>query len=222
MPQLTTYNISDIAAELDEPFSMANVAYVDDLLVSVYICEGELQWHKHVDIDELFWVHDGGITLESERGAVPLERGELTVVPKGIRHRSRSSGRAVVVLLRCGLLPNRKNGKRRLYAAGESDLSRINPREVGRSLPEPFRFQTIAEVEDARVQVARGSGRWPIELPVAHDRLMFVLEGSLRLRTVRGSVRLSTREFTVVPRGAFYHLHTDEDTLLVRVTREAL
>jgi homogentisate 1,2-dioxygenase len=80
----------------------------------------------------------------------------------------------------------------------------------------------MAQLEDSRVQIARGNGRWPVELPVAHDRMFYVAEGSLTVRTVRDRLRLEPDEFTVVPRGAFYHLYTAEEALLVRVTREAL
>lgn len=222
MSRLKAYSIPEIAADLDEPFSMSDVAYVDDLLVSVYICEGKLQWHRHVDMDELFWVFDGEMVLDTERGDVPLEAGELTVVPKGTRHRSRSSSRAMVLLLRCGLVPHRKNGRRHLYVTDESGLPRLNIHTAAQTLESPFTFQTVARVEDSRVQLARGSGRWPIELPAAHDRMLCVVDGSLTVRTVRDKLRLAPGDFTVVPRGAFYHLYTNESALLVRVARKAL
>jgi len=222
MSRLTTYCISEIAARLDEPFSMASIAYVDDLLVSVYICEGRLDWHRHVDFDELFWVHEGAMMLESERGHVRLGAGEMAVVPKGTKHRSKSSDRAIVVLLRCGLMPHRKNGKRQLYVTDEAGLPSLDARKTANGLVAPFRFQTVAHVEDSKVQLARGSGRWPVELPVAHDRMIYVIDGVLTVRTVRNRLRLTSGDFTVVPRGAFYHLHTEDNTLLARVTREAL
>lgn len=222
MSRLKAYSIPEIAAGLDEPFSMSDVAYVDDLLVSVYICEGKLQWHRHVDVDELFWVFDGAMTLDTERGDVPLEAGELTVVPKGTRHRSRSSSRATVLLLRCGLVPHRKNGKRHLYVTDESGLPRVNVRAAADILESPFNFQTVARVEDSKVQLARGGGRWPIELPAAHDRMLCVVHGSLTVRTVKDKLRLAPGGFTVVPRGAFYHLYSSEGALVVRVVRKAL
>jgi mannose-6-phosphate isomerase-like protein (cupin superfamily) len=222
MSQLTKLNVLEIAADLDQPFLIANVAHVDDILIGVYICEGALQWHKHMDIDELFWVYDGTMLLESECGDVLLEPGELTVVPKGTRHRSSSTGRATVLLLRCGFMANRKNGNRKLYTIDQTGLVRTNLRDTAKRLASPFRFSTIAQLEDLRVQIARGNGRWPVELPVAHDRMFYVAEGSLTMRTVRDRLRMGPGDFTVVPRGAFYHLYTAEDTLLVRVTREAL
>ena len=201
---------------------MVDVAYVDDLLLSVYICEGALHWHRHVDIDELFWVHEGSMLLESERGDAAMGAGELAVVPKGTEHRSRSDRRAVVLLLRCGLVPHRKNGKRQLYVTDEAGLPSVNLRGRAGALAAPYRFRTVAKVEDSRVQLGRGKGRWPIELPVAHDRLVFVIDGQMTVRTVRDRLRLGPGEFTVIPRGAFYHLHTKENTLLARVTREAI
>ena len=82
----TKISISQVAAKLDAPFSMLNVALVGDIVVSVYICQGVLQQHSHVDIDELFWVHDGTVLLESEAGEVELGPGELAVVPKAVSY----------------------------------------------------------------------------------------------------------------------------------------
>jgi homogentisate 1,2-dioxygenase len=221
MSRLTRHNVLEIAAGLDQPFLIANVAHVDDILVGVYVCKDALQWHRHVDIDELFWVCDGTMLLETERGDVLLGPGELAVVPKGTRHRSSSKARATVLLLRCGFMANRKNGNRQLYAAGREGLPHAHIRDMAERVAAPFRFSTIAQLEDSRVQIARGNGRWPVDLPAAHDRMLYVMEGSVTLRTVRDRLRMGPGDFTVVPRSAFYHLYSDQDALLVRVTREA-
>mgnify|MGYP001064635021 CR=1 FL=1 len=201
---------------------MANVGYIDDVLVSVYVCEGVLNWHKHVDTDELFWVQEGQMLLESARGDALLRAGELAVIPKGTRHRPHSSERATVLLVRCGLVPHRKNGRRQLYVTEKAGLTAVDLERTAQALASPFRFSSVARVEEAGVQLARGSGRWPIELPVAHDRMVYVLYGGLIVRTVRDRLQLGPGEFTIIPRGAFYHLHTEDDTLLAQVTREAL
>jgi mannose-6-phosphate isomerase-like protein (cupin superfamily) len=222
MSTLTQHSVPKIAAGLERAFSVVNVAQVDDIVVGVYICQGKLGWHAHVDNDELFWVYEGEMLLETERGDVRLESDELAVVPKGTRHRSGSAGRATVLLLRCGFLANRKNGKRQLYAVGPPGLPSTNLWDQAELLPAPFRFRTLAQVEESVVQIARGRGRWPVEHPVAHDRMFYVVDGSLTLRTIRRTLSLEPGDFSVIPRGAFYHLHTAEDSLLVRVTREAL
>ena len=218
---LKKWSVSEIAAQLDQPFSMMNVALVGDIVVSVYICQGMLEWHKHLDIDELFWVYEGAILLESEWGEVRLRPGELAVVPKGVGHRSSAGLRASVLLLRCGFIPERKNGRRRLYAiAGEARLKRVSLQGVWQALVSPFQFQTVARVEDSVVQVAWGEGTWSVEIPTARAVLLFVLSGTATARTPRSMLHLHPGDFTVVPQGAIYQLSTTQGTALVRVARE--
>ena len=221
MARLKKLNVSQVARELDKPFSVMSVASVSDILVSVYICQGMLSWHKHLDNDELFWVYEGNILLESEWGEVRLRPGELAVVPKGVEHRSSSGLRASVLLLRCGFLSERKNGRRRLYAiAGESKLKRVSLHGVLQALALPFQFQTVTQIEDSVVQAAWGEGTWPVDIPAAHDLLLFLLNGTATVRTSESMLHLHPGDFVVVPRGAIYQLSTTQGTALVRVTRE--
>lgn len=221
MTILKKLSVSQVAAELDKPFSMMNVARVGDIVVSVYACQGMLEWHKHLDNDELFWVYEGTILLESEWGEVRLRPGELAVVPKGIRHRSSAGLRANVLLLRCGFIPERKNGRRRLYTiSSEAKLRRISLQGVVQALTFPFRFQTVARVEDSILQTAWGEGTWPVEVPTSHDLLLFVLNGTATVRTSQSMLHLHPGDFTVVPLGTIYQLSTTKGTALVQVTRE--
>nr|HID13079.1 cupin domain-containing protein [Anaerolineae bacterium] len=223
MTRLKKLSVSQAAAQLDRPFSMINVARVGDIVVSVYICQGMLEWHKHPDNDELFWVYEGTILLESEWGEVRLRPGELAVVPKGVGHRSSSGLRASVLLLRCGFIPERKDGRRRLYAiAGEARLKRISLPGAARALTLPFQFRTVARIEDSIVQAAWGEGTWPVEIPAPHDLLLFVLNGTATARTSQSMLHLHPGDFTVVPQGTVYQLSTTKGTALVRVTREGV
>lgn len=222
MTKLTKRNVSQIAAQLDQPFDMANIARVGDIIVSVYICQGTLRWHRRLDIDELFWVYEGDILLESDWGDIRLRPGELAVVPKGVRHRSSSGLRASVLLLRCGFFPDRKNGRRRLYTvAGDVGLEHVSLREATQAITTPFQFQTVAWIEDAVVQVARGERILPVERPAPRDRLLYVLEGTATVRTLWSMLHMHPGDFTVVPRGTVYQLSSGGDTALVQVTRES-
>ena len=221
MAELQKRSVSEIAVRLERPFSMMDVALVGDILVSVYICQGKIDWHRHLDIDELFWVYEGAILLESEWGEVRLQEGELTVVPKGVGHRSGSELRASVLLLRCGIIPERKNGRRRLYAiVGEERLKRINLHSAVQSVTLPFQFQTVARIEDSVLQVAWGEGTWSVEVPSSNNLLFFVLNGTATVRTVESMLHLHPGDFTIVPEGEVYQLSTTRDTTLVRVMRE--
>jgi quercetin dioxygenase-like cupin family protein len=215
-------NVSQIAAQLDQPFMMANVAIVGDIAVSVYICQGTLEWHRHPHIDELFWVYEGAIVLESELGDQRLRPGELAVVPKGVSHRSGAEARASVLLLRCDVASERKNGRRRLYTVpGEKELERIGLRGLVRSPAVPFRFQTAAWIEDSVLQVAQGDGVWPAEPLSLHDSFVFVLEGTATVRTSEIMLHLHKGDFTVIPEGTACQLSTTKGTIVVRLTNGA-
>jgi mannose-6-phosphate isomerase-like protein (cupin superfamily) len=221
MTTLKKIGVSQVAEKLNKPFSMMHVAFVGDVLISVYICQGMLEWHKHLDIDELFWVCEGTILLESEWGEVRLRPGELAVVPKGVGHRSSSGLRASVLLLRCGVAPERKNGRRRLYAlTSETGLKPVSLQEAVQALTLPFQFQTVAQFEDFVVQVAWGEGTWSVEIPTPDDLLLFVLNGTATVRTSQSMLHLHPGDFTIVPQGAMYQLSTTKETALVRVMHE--
>lgn len=199
---------------------MVDMATVGDLTVSLYLCQGVLAWHRHLDQDELFWVHSGVILLESERGRVRLRPGELAVVRKGLAHRSSSPLRSTVILVRCTVLPNRKNGRFRLYGTSEVGPERISLTEAAQRAPAPYQPITVAHVEDAVVQVARGEGVWPVPEVAVHETLLTALRGTAVVQTEAGTLALRPDELTVLPRGTVYTLTTAAETVLVRITRE--
>lgn len=56
---LPVTNLSAVANRIGRPFAAVTLAAVGDLAVSVYVCQGQVNWHKHLDEDELFLVHEG-------------------------------------------------------------------------------------------------------------------------------------------------------------------
>ena len=76
----------DLAASLTELWSPRVIAEVDDAYIKVAKVKGSLVWHSHDEEDELFLVLKGRLRIELEDGAVELGKGELFVVPKGVRH----------------------------------------------------------------------------------------------------------------------------------------
>ncbi|HRY43141.1 MAG TPA: cupin domain-containing protein [Thermoanaerobaculia bacterium] len=49
--------------------------------------KGPFVWHSHEAEDELFLVLDGSLTMEFRDRTVPLRKGELLIVPRGVEHR---------------------------------------------------------------------------------------------------------------------------------------
>ena len=80
-------NLEAVCSALTELWSPRVVARVGGQYVKVAKVRGEFVWHAHDDEDELFLVLKGSVRIELEDGDVELGRGEMFVVPAGVRHR---------------------------------------------------------------------------------------------------------------------------------------
>jgi mannose-6-phosphate isomerase-like protein (cupin superfamily) len=87
-----------LAAALRELWSPAVIGEVDDNYVKVAKVHGTFGWHAHADEDELFYVLQGALVIELEAGAVTLRAGEMTVIPKGVRHNPVAAEECLVLL----------------------------------------------------------------------------------------------------------------------------
>src|SRR5713226_3864775 len=97
---LDVVSLAQAANKLDHPFRVVQVASIGDLALSIFVCQGQVNWHRHMDEDELFLVHEGVVAIDTERGRLTLHSEELVVVPKGVGHRSGSQLRSIVLLFR--------------------------------------------------------------------------------------------------------------------------
>ena len=92
-------SIGDVIASLPGAWQPADVVRVNEAIVRVARLDGEFPWHAH-DEDELFLCWEGEFVIELEGAdAVRLNRGDVFVVPKGVRHRPVARRTAHCVLL---------------------------------------------------------------------------------------------------------------------------
>ncbi|MGH2523486.1 MAG: cupin domain-containing protein [Anaerolineales bacterium] len=218
---LTVTNVSAIADKIERPFNVVTLAVVGDLNLSVYLCQGAVNWHKHPDEDELFLIHEGVVGLETERGSLVLHPEELAVVPKGTVHRSGSALRSVVMLIRPTAFTSQRNGHRKLYAL-ESDppLEKVRLARVGATLSAAYQAAALARVEDFELLLLRAEGFGPTETAPGHGALWFVLRGAVGVEIDQGAgTRLEAGELTVVPRGQQYRLSATQSALLLTLAR---
>jgi mannose-6-phosphate isomerase-like protein (cupin superfamily) len=80
-------NLREKLTKFSEHWSPRVIAEMNDYQFKLAKFQGEFVWHSHPDTDEVFLVIDGSMTLEFRDKAVPLEAGEMYVVPKGVEHR---------------------------------------------------------------------------------------------------------------------------------------
>ena len=209
------------ARQLTEPYTGAEIANVDDFALRVFLCQGAIAWHRHVDEDELFLVYTGVMTLDSEIGPVFLRPGELTVVPKGVRHRSASLVRAEVLIFQSRMLADQQNGHRRLYALNEEGhLSKINIYTEAINIPTPFLPHLLAEVGDFAVKLIVCDGISPQKAGLKWTSLLLVQQGEVTVHTELGEVQLYVGDAQVIPRGVGFFISGQKRSLLLEFSRE--
>jgi mannose-6-phosphate isomerase-like protein (cupin superfamily) len=61
--------------------------------------EGAFHWHKHDNEDEVFFVLEGSISLDTEKGTFELKPHQGICVPKGTLHRPVVKEKTVVLMI---------------------------------------------------------------------------------------------------------------------------
>ena len=217
---LSVINLSAVANRIGHPFAVVTLATVGDLAVSVYVCQGQIHWHKHLDEDELFLVHEGVIGLETERGNLTLHAEELAVIPKGVAHRSGSTLRSVVALIRPVVMAERKNGHRSHVLDTDPPLEKVRIARAVTMLTTPYQPVALTRVENFDVLLMSAQGFGPQEAAPRSGALWLATRGSVGIETAEGAgARLETGELTVVPAGIEYRLHAAQPALLLTLAR---
>ncbi|MHA2226914.1 MAG: cupin domain-containing protein [Candidatus Hodarchaeales archaeon] len=94
------FNLEKINQELGDKFwSPIDVIRMNEYVLRAAAVKGEFHWHSHEEDDEFFLVHQGEITIDTEKGPIELKTGEGTVIPKGMQHKPRSNERSIILLL---------------------------------------------------------------------------------------------------------------------------
>jgi homogentisate 1,2-dioxygenase len=217
---LEKIDLAQEAARLSEPFTMIDLVQIDDLALSVFLCQGTLPQHRHLDQDELFLVHSGTISLESDWGTVILRPGELAVVPKGLGHRSSSLLRSLVLLLQPRLVVNRRNGNRRLFALKDAGrLEKASVPAVGRQIAVPFRPIAVAHLDTFALNLLLCQGTGPWWQTKRQSSLVLCYDGRLTLDSELGQISLQDHELVVVPREIAYRISSTSRAVVLSVER---
>jgi homogentisate 1,2-dioxygenase len=217
---LEKIDLAQEAARLSEPFTMIDLAQIDDLALSVFLCQGSLPSHRHLDQDELFLVHSGTISLESDWGNVILRPGELAVVPKGVGHHSSSLLRSLVLLFQPRLIVNRRNGNRRLFALKNAGrLEKTSVPAVGRQIAVPFRPVAVAHLDTFALNLLLCQGTGPWWQTERQSSLVLCYNGRLTLDSEVGQISLQDHELVVVPKGIAYRVSSTSRAVMMNAER---
>jgi mannose-6-phosphate isomerase-like protein (cupin superfamily) len=210
---LERISIPQHAGQLREPFTMIDLVQIDELMLSIYLCQGTIPRHRHLDQDELFLVH-------SDWGRTILRTGELAVVPKGVGHRSSSLLHSLVLLLQPRLMTNRRNGDRHLFALeGEGRLEKVSVPAVGQQIQMPYTPVVLTDLDTVSVYLLLCRGEGPWERSDRQDCLVYCYEGYLTVVAGEVQVSLEEGELVVVPKGIDYRLSSPSRALVLSIRR---
>tara|TARA_B100000927_G_C16375439_1_gene433272 strand:+ start:68 stop:430 length:363 start_codon:yes stop_codon:yes gene_type:complete len=93
-------NFEEKLSKFSEQWTPKVIAEMNDYQFKLVKIEGEFVWHDHPDTDEAFIVIEGSMRIDFEDGSsVDLERGEMYVVPRGVRHRPCAKTECKVMLV---------------------------------------------------------------------------------------------------------------------------
>ena len=96
---LEKIKVPEIVSECKDKWFNQTLCKVNSSVLRLGIFEGEYHLHKHDNDDEVFFVIEGEMTLETEKGLIELKQYEGICVPKGSMHRPISPKRSIVLMI---------------------------------------------------------------------------------------------------------------------------
>jgi mannose-6-phosphate isomerase-like protein (cupin superfamily) len=100
-------DVRDKLSRIDEVWSPKILAEANGWHVKLVKGRGQFTWHRHPDVDEIFCVLSGSLTISTRPGGdVVLGPGSVYVVPRGVEHRPDAGDGCEMVLLEPEGVPN--------------------------------------------------------------------------------------------------------------------
>jgi homogentisate 1,2-dioxygenase len=193
---------------------LGQIAQVDHFALYLYLCEGAVARHRHLSQDELFYVHSGILSLDTDWGRISLDRHELAVVPRGLAHLSSSLIHTCVVLFQAQGDAERKNGHGRLVVEQNTGpLPKRSVDEEAERIPQPYLPVPLVQADEMSLRLIWCQGETPWHQHPYHDELLWVQDGRLEVGTEEGPNSVHEDELVVVPRGRIHRLTSIQHTI---------
>ena len=98
MKKLQKISLHDKFTHVKNPWKPVIVGELNNQYVKIVKVKGEFPWHFHEDEDELFFVIEGQMTIQTREEDFQLKKDEFIIVPQGIEYRPKSEKEALVML----------------------------------------------------------------------------------------------------------------------------
>jgi len=87
-PPKAAINFNEKFSKFSEHWSPKIIARMNDCHFKLVKFRGEFVWHDHKDTDEVFIVLHGEMIVHFRNDNVPVKKGEMIVIPKGVQHKT--------------------------------------------------------------------------------------------------------------------------------------
>jgi len=82
-------NLQKAVDSASKLFQYVEIGKLNNHILNVLQAENRtLDFHIHENSDELFYVIEGKFEIELSNEIIPMEQGDLFIIPKGTRHRA--------------------------------------------------------------------------------------------------------------------------------------
>jgi mannose-6-phosphate isomerase-like protein (cupin superfamily) len=95
----TAINLHEKLSKFSEHWSPKIIARMNDCHFKLVKFRGEFVWHEHTDTDEAFIVIDGEMVIHFRNDNVPVKKGEMIVIPKGVQHKTSAQDECQAMLV---------------------------------------------------------------------------------------------------------------------------
>jgi homogentisate 1,2-dioxygenase len=219
---ITKINVFEQAKSLEQPFLVVDLAEVDDFAARLFVSQGMVHVHRHIDQEQLFYTLDGELTLETEWGNTTLRSGEMAVIPKAVAHSCGSVARATALVFERRYFSNRQNGQRRLFVLeGEGELSPVSIGAEALELEGPAVPRRLVTVDELALSLVKYQGEAPERCSQHGSELLLIHQDSVNLETELETISLTRGDITVVPKGAPYRVQAPGSALVVLAAKSA-
>ena len=94
-------NLKEKLSEIKAHFSPKIIGEVNDVFIKLVKIKGnKVPWHTHENEDELFYIVEGSLLFEIEnRNSFTMNKGDLFIVKRGIKHRVSSKEECHIMLV---------------------------------------------------------------------------------------------------------------------------
>lgn len=104
-------NIRKELASLTEHWAQKIIGEANGQLFKVAKGIGETKWHKHDDLDELFVLYSGHLTIQLRDRNIELYQDEMFIVPRGVEHCPKALEEVEFLIVGLNITSNKAGGK---------------------------------------------------------------------------------------------------------------